>query len=231
MYWPNKMPQKTGNVCFPLGAGGAHVPGTGSGESSMTAVPANDFLNSLGVNTHVAQGLGWATYTKPWCIRVFATSATAARRALPITTIAASVHGVRVDIVSGPTSKWIVRPIAPSVWHAVALAGNRSPNEPNTGRSPTRCHRRRQWHGLLVPVANFQADLYAAVKGNPRLMNYPVFHVSEGGAEYDNVGLQYLTIPSGAGCTLQMAPNTQITRILTTMPLATAETGSTTRRG
>ncbi|PMX02929.1 glycosyl hydrolase, partial [Pseudomonas sp. FW215-L1] len=33
---------------------------------------------------------------------------------------------------------------------------------------------------------------------DPELQKYPVFHVSEGGAETDNVGLQFLAIPKGA---------------------------------
>ena len=53
--------------------------------------------------------------------------------------------------------------------------------------------------GTWLPVAQYQQDLYAYVKGNTLLQNYPVFHVSEGGAETDNVGLQFLTIPDGAG--------------------------------
>lgn len=52
--------------------------------------------------------------------------------------------------------------------------------------------------GSWVPVAKFQRDFYAAVKGDPALRSYPVWHLSEGGAETDNVGLQFLAIPKGA---------------------------------
>ena len=48
-------------------------------------------------------------------------------------------------------------------------------------------------------MAQCQRDLYSAVKGNASLSQYPVLTVTEGGAETDNVGLQFLTIPSGAG--------------------------------
>lgn len=37
------------------------------------------------------------------------------------------------------------------------------------------------------------------MKRDPVLKKYPVWSISEGGAETDNVGLQYLTIPTGAG--------------------------------
>jgi hypothetical protein len=48
-------------------------------------------------------------------------------------------------------------------------------------------------------VAKLQRDLYAAVKADPALQKYPVWSISEAGAETDDVGLQYLTIPKGAG--------------------------------
>jgi hypothetical protein len=41
-------------------------------------------------------------------------------------------------------------------------------------------------------------DLCLAVKNDPALQRYPVWSISEGGAETDNVGLQFLTIPQGA---------------------------------
>ncbi|MDR1525494.1 MAG: glycosyl hydrolase, partial [Tannerella sp.] len=50
-----------------------------------------------------------------------------------------------------------------------------------------------------LPVAGIQRDLYAAVKNDPELKNYPVWSLSENGAQTDNAGLQFLTIPQGAG--------------------------------
>ena len=52
-----------------------------------------------------------------------------------------------------------------------------------------------------APVAQFQEALYKAVKSDPILLDYPIFAVSEAGAETDNVGLQFLAIPTGAGTT------------------------------
>ncbi len=52
--------------------------------------------------------------------------------------------------------------------------------------------------GTWRPVAKFQRDFYAAVKNDPRLRSYPVWHLSEGGAEVDNVGVQFLQIPRGS---------------------------------
>src|SRR5205807_3497879 len=56
--------------------------------------------------------------------------------------------------------------------------------------------------GTWMPVAKLQRDLYRAVKSDPLLKKYPVWSITEGGAETDNVGLQFLTIPNGAGTLL-----------------------------
>ena len=49
-----------------------------------------------------------------------------------------------------------------------------------------------------LPVARLQRDLYRQVKADPVLASYPVWSISEPGAQTDNVGLQYLEIPAGA---------------------------------
>ena len=60
-----------------------------------------------------------------------------------------------------------------------------------------------QWYDgeqNFLPVAQFQSDLYATVQADPNLAGIPVFASSEaGGSEPNNVGLQFLTIPAGAG--------------------------------
>ncbi len=78
----------------------------------------------------------------------------------------------------------------------LAFEGNNEPNnwgvtyqgEQGGGRAPS-------W----LAVAKLQRDLYRAVKSDPVLKKYPVWSISEGGAQTDNVGLQFLTVPSGAG--------------------------------
>ncbi len=49
-----------------------------------------------------------------------------------------------------------------------------------------------------VPIAKLQSDFYNAVKSDPVLCPYPVWHVTEGGAETDNAGMQWLHVPQGA---------------------------------
>lgn len=78
----------------------------------------------------------------------------------------------------------------------LAFEGNNEPNnwgvtyegKQGGGKAPT-------W----LPVAKLQRDLYKEVKSDPQLKKYPVWSLSENGAEVDNVGLQFLTIPPGAG--------------------------------
>ena len=82
-----------------------------------------------------------------------------------------------------------------------ALLAFEGPNEPNNWGITYQGQaggRDRSW----MPVAKLQSDLYKAVKSDPVLKNYPVWSITEGGAETDNVGLQFLTIPRGAGTTM-----------------------------
>ena len=77
----------------------------------------------------------------------------------------------------------------------LAFEGNNEPNnwgvtyqgKQGGGRAPS-------W----LAVAKLQRNLYKAVKSDPVLKKYPVWSISEGGAQVDNVGLQFLTIPRGA---------------------------------
>jgi len=77
----------------------------------------------------------------------------------------------------------------------IAFEGNNEPNnwgvtyqgEQGGGKAPS-------W----LAVAKLQRDLYRAVKSDPLLKKYPVWSCSENGAQVDNVGLQFLTIPKGA---------------------------------
>ena len=80
---------------------------------------------------------------------------------------------------------------------AGALLAFEGPNEPNNWGiifDGQRGGRGATW----VAVAKLQNALYTAVKSDPALAAYPVWSISEGGAETDNAGLQYLTIPEGA---------------------------------
>jgi hypothetical protein len=109
--------------------------------------------------------------------------------------------GVRFSwgLVSGGTDLKKLTETARELAKADALLAFEGNNEPNNwgvtyqgekggGRAPS-------W----LAVAKLQRDLYQAVHADPVLKKYPVWSISEGGAEADNVGLQFLTIPAGAG--------------------------------
>lgn len=107
--------------------------------------------------------------------------------------------GVRFSWGFGSGSADLSRLIATArpVAQAGALLAFEGPNEPNNWG--IRYHgqfggRDQTWR----PVAELQRDLYRAVKSDPVLKDYPVWSLSEGGAETDNVGLQFLTIPEAA---------------------------------
>jgi lysophospholipase L1-like esterase len=76
----------------------------------------------------------------------------------------------------------------------VALEGNNEPNNWGVTYEGQRGGGTNSW----LAVARLQRDLYRLVKSDPVLKNYPVWSPSEIGAESDNVGLQFLTIPDGA---------------------------------
>jgi hypothetical protein len=180
-------------------------PSSGGGTTGVTAVAADTFLSSLGINAHIDQGVSGQSYVAPLTylgVRVIRTG---------IANIAQSVlvhqqTGVLVNIFAeGDLTDAISA--GKTLQAAGALLSFEGPNEPNnftftyngqTGGGAT---------GNWTVVADFQRDLYSAVKADATLKNYPVFGVSEEGAEPQNVGLQFLTIPTGAGATMPDGTN------------------------
>ncbi|MGU3330878.1 glycosyl hydrolase [Methylobacterium mesophilicum] len=75
----------------------------------------------------------------------------------------------------------------------LSIEGNNEPNNwPVTYQGEMGGGRTPSW----LPVAKLQAKLYKIIKNNKLLSNYPVWTVSEPGAQRDNVGLQFLKIPN-----------------------------------
>jgi hypothetical protein len=180
----------------------------GQEPANSTAVPVNDFLSSIGVVSTfpdrgqplpktvdmvkyagfrwVRGGIEGLTDKGPTTVRTYL-----------------DLHrqtGVRFSwgLVSGGTDIGKLIKTAKQLAAADALLafeGNNEPNnwgvtykgEPGGGKAPS-------W----LAVAKLQRDMYAAVKRDPALKKYPVWSISEGGAQVDNVGLQFLTIPTSA---------------------------------
>jgi hypothetical protein len=165
-------------------------------ESNQVAVSADIFLSSLGANTHVDQGCNPANYVE--ALRYLGIrNLRDGQRNLSGYLMLHRQTGILVDLVGADTSGLLMA--ARTLAKAGALLSVEGPNEPNNFPIT---YNGRQGGGnksSWVPVAQLQRDLFNAVKSDPELRRYPVFHVSEGGAEVDNVGLQFLTIPIGAG--------------------------------
>ncbi|HSV73765.1 MAG TPA: glycosyl hydrolase [Chthonomonadales bacterium] len=80
---------------------------------------------------------------------------------------------------------------------ADALVAIEGPNEPNNWPI-TYQGRQGGGSGSWLPVAELQRDLYRAVNADPVLRRFPVWGTYPG-AQTDNTGLQFLTVPEGAG--------------------------------
>jgi hypothetical protein len=108
--------------------------------------------------------------------------------------------GVRLSwgLVSGGTDLKKLVETGKVLAEAGALLAFEGNNEPNnwgvTYQGEKGGGRERSW----LAVARLQRDLYQAVKSDSVLAKYPVWSISEPGAERDNVGLQFLTIPPNA---------------------------------
>jgi hypothetical protein len=179
------------------GDGGGGVVGDPTG---TTAVPAGAFLGSIGACTHVAQGVDDPTQSATALsfagirnIRDDGNPAT-----VPSWIAMHQSSGVRVCLLTNQDVAGTVD-MAKQLNTAGALLAVEGPNEPNNF-PVTYEGQTSSYTTTFVPVANLQRDLYAAVKAEPTLAGIPVFHSSEaGGSEPDNVGLQFLTIPTDAG--------------------------------
>ena len=176
---------------YPVSAGQANPPGT----TGVLAISGDTFLSSLGVNTHVDQGYDAGPYAlalQYLAVRNIRDS----QRNLPSTIMLHEETGVRVDLLGFDVTSLLSA--AKTLAKAGALLSIEGPNEPNNFPITYNGRQGGGPYTSWLPVALLQKDLYSAVKSDPELAPYPVFHVSEGGAETDNVGLQYLVVPNGA---------------------------------
>lgn len=116
--------------------------------------------------------------------------------------------GVRFSwgLLSGGTDIARLTTTAKPLAAAGALLAFEGPNEPNNWAITYQGQSSRT-DKTWMPTAKLQRDLYRAVKSDPALKGYPVWSLSENGAETDNVGLQFLTIPAGAATV--MPPGTR----------------------
>jgi hypothetical protein len=163
------------------------------------AVPMSSLLASICVNTHIGQGQDDPTQAanamKYTGFRGFRDDG---RSGFDWVSIARNA-GAKMDVLTPANSSTAALTTAEPLAQAGHLLAIEGPNEPNNF-PVTYNGQTSNYNTTFAPVAQLQRDLYAHVKVNPVLAGYPVFHSSEaGGSEPDNQGLQFLTIPSGAG--------------------------------
>ena len=168
--------------------------------NTVLAVSVRDFLDSIGVCTHVGQGIDSPeqsatalTYAGVRNIRDDGSP-----RHVQDWIAMHKQAGLKIVLTrSGPNDSAIASLIDMSKQLAAegALLAMEGPNEPNNWAVTWQGHKSGATSSF-IPVAKWQAAFYAAVKADPVLKSFPVFHSSEsGGAEPDNVGLQFLIIP------------------------------------
>jgi len=178
--------------------------GTGADayNSGTTAVVAADFLNSLGVCSSItgrgetlAGTIKALNYTGIRFVRCGLEDRIAVADMITLheRTGARIVYG----LLSGGTNLARLlreaRQLA-SAGALLAIEGNNEPNNWGIAYQGQTGGRDKSW----LPVARLQRDLYKGVKSDPVLRHYPVWNITESGAQTDNVGLQFLTIPDGA---------------------------------
>ncbi len=168
-------------------------------QGGIQAVPITAFLSSLGIVTHIDQGYPESSYEPMFKYTGIRNTRDGGNPgdAGPLVTLHRNT-GVLVDVCGAAISSVIGD--AQTLANAGALLSIEGPNEPNN--FPIFYGGQTYPPGSWTYVAYYQRDLYAQVKANPALKNYPVFNTTEGGAETQNVGLQFLTIPAGAGTTM-----------------------------
>lgn len=199
-------------ACSSHGHGtGIDAPGTGGDAAPADAAPVGDptgvdaiaadqFLASIGVCAHVAQGVDAAmpsatalAFAGIRAVRDDGNPAT-----VPDWITMHQMAGVKLDVLTDQDVASTIG-MAESLAAAGALLSVEGANEPNNF-PVTYDGATSSYTTTFVPVAELQRDLYSAVHADAALAGIPVFHTSEaGGSEPDNVGLQYLTIPTGAG--------------------------------
>lgn len=189
-------------------AGRAAVPAPAAAPTRAAAptlaMPVARFVSSLGVGTHVAQGYDYSKYGPALQYLGVANIRDSTGHLAGLVALHRQT-GVRVDIQNGGDLKGLLD-AGRTLAAAGALLSLEGANEPNNF-PVTYNGRTGGGSNSWLAVASFQHDLYLAVKGDPVLKAYPVFHVSEGGAEVDDVGMQWLTIPARA--TTSLPPGTR----------------------
>lgn len=172
---------------------------------NVTARPVNDFLESIGACVHIQHGQDASKMVDLLKYVGIHNVRDAADRNYDMSGLLLLHREVGVKVVIGPGSGArdedlpATLVMAKQLHEAGALLAIEGPNEPNNFGGVTYQGENSNSVKSWMPVAKFQRDLYKAVKEDGQLKKYPVYSATEMGAQPDNVGLQFLVIPEGAG--------------------------------
>lgn len=168
---------------------------------------AGDFLDSAGINIHASQGYDPANYIAMLNYLGIRNVRDGGNRGnyTPMLTIVQGT-GVKFDIVTHDLAGGLTT--ARALAAAGGLMAVEGPNEPNNFPFTYNGQTCGKGSATWVPCGQFQTALYAAVRNDPVLASYPVFNLSEAGAEPDNAGLQWQQIPSPAPLGVKMPGGT-----------------------
>lgn len=163
------------------------------------ATPAADFLKSIGANTAIStRGENLPTtveivnYLGLGFIRHEGGDYTSANELYRQT-------GAKINYLVGGAPEFSnVIENARQMAEVGSLLSIEGPNEPNTWRIT---YQGQEGGGDIswLPVMKYQRDLYKAIKNDSVLKYYPVWMFTDNGAEFDNAGAQFITIPKGSG--------------------------------
>ena len=168
----------------------------------IAAISTNEFLNSIGVNSAIAargekleKTIDAIKYTGiRWIRSGYEGNATADDyKTLHRETGVKYSYGLMSGGTDIPRLLKGAHMLA-DIDAMLAFEGNNEPNNWTINYNGQKSGKNESWVG----VATLQNELYKSVKADASLKKYPVWNLTEGGAQVDNVGLQFLTIPAGA---------------------------------
>ena len=173
-------------------------------QETAKAASANDFLNSIGVNSaiyrrgeNVDKTIELCSYLGVRWIRTDENGLSNDGNSVrPEIKRLFDKAGVKVSLSLGSGGSDINNLIKGAKFVAaygglLAIEGCNEPNNWGVTYQGQKGGNSNSW----APLARLHRDLYTAVKSDPALKSYPVWSTTETGAESDNVGMQYLTVP------------------------------------
>jgi hypothetical protein len=176
---------------------------------TIQAIRTNDFQESLGACTHIIQGMDSPMNVQAGIrylgIRNIRDDGTTNRRLVRALCAIHSATGAMVDEL--PLGGDLADTQAQ--WEQLAACGAlvaaEGPNEPNNfgfSYQGNQCSS-KNGNATFLPCAQFQAGLYSMVHADSKLAGIQVWGMTVVGAEPDNVGLQWLRIPSGSNASMR----------------------------